>query len=265
VAAARSRPGTGSAGSGSSAAAAARPEEEASFEAAAAAAAAARAAATLEERATGSAVADQRFWGDPRLLEKPDQFDGSPERWSEWRFRFVAWFSAVVPNAATALEEAAAARTEIDMTAASTPLVRSGGFLYAALASYCRGLPLQMVRAAEAGNGWEAWRALNQEYEPRLAARKLAMLTSMLSPDLGTEKNCLEKFMQWERELKKNESVIGISLPEDLRIAVAMQRLPSALKQHVQLHAADIGGSYERFRVVLVSYLQARRQWSVGG
>jgi len=132
--------GEGSGVSGSSAAAAERPSEEAAFEAMEAATEAARAAAATRDRSTEPST-DQRFWGDPRLLEGPEPLDGTAERWPKWHFRFVAWFSAVDPQAGKALEEAAAVQREIKLIAVPMSLARAGSFSSAALASYCRGLP----------------------------------------------------------------------------------------------------------------------------
>jgi len=198
-----------------------------------------------------------------RLLERPGPFDGTQATWSEWRFRFVAWLGLVDPNIPGWLEEAEHTAGKITADRVPAYTKKAGGFLFAALVSMTRGTPLQIVRGISSGNGWEAWRQVCSEMEPQLASRRLAQLTHVLEPSFGSEAQTLEKFLQWERELKEAETVCQSRLGEELKIAIVTQRVPEELRRHLQLNSATFGGSYERFRTMLLGFLQARRMWNV--
>jgi len=196
---------------------------------------------------------------DPKLLDKPGSFDGSASAWPEFKFRFSAWLNAIDARAAVALQEAEVRDQPIVVP---EQLVRLGGFLYAALVTSTSGVATQIIRSVSAFNGWEAWRLLVAEYEPKLTSRRLALLTHLLEPDFGSETECLQRYLAWEREAAHCESVVGAQLSEKIKIAVVMRKAPQALQRHLQLHAAEVGGSFERFRAAFLGFLQARRTWA---
>jgi len=120
------------------------------------------------------------------------------------------------------------------------------------------------VRAVVAANGFEAWRCLSHFYEPRLASRKLVVLPTLLEPDLGTESQCFDRFLKWERELRQGEAIVGQILGDELKTAVVLKRVPEELRRYLQMRSAEISGDYEKFGLHLVGFLQARRVWTSG-
>ena len=54
--------------------------------------------------------------------------------------------------------------------------------LFYVLALTCRGKALQVVRRVPEGFGFEAWKQLCREFEPRLPSRFQGMLQALLSP-----------------------------------------------------------------------------------
>ena len=55
--------------------------------------------------------------------------------------------------------------------------------LFCVLALTCRGKALQVVRRVPEGFGFEAWKQLCREFEPRLPSRFQGMLQGLLSPN----------------------------------------------------------------------------------
>ena len=98
--------------------------------------------------------------------------------------------------------------------------------------------------------------------EPRLASRNLAILSTLLDPEFGTEAQTLDRFLAWERQVRYEQQTVGIALGDDMKIAVVTRKLPEQVRHSMQLRAAEIGSDYEKFRLELVSFLQARRSWS---
>jgi len=187
---------------------------------------------------------------DPKLLERPQVFDGTASRWPEWKFKFKAWASTTDPEAMLAMDEAERYEEPIDIARVPPRLRLLGGFIYAALISYSSGVPMQIVHDATSANGFEAWRSLAHFYEPRLASRRLVVLTTLLEPDLGTESQCLERFLKWERELRQEAAIVGQILGDELKIAVVLKRVPEELRRYLQLRSAEIAGSYESFACI---------------
>jgi len=129
---------------------------------------------------------------DPKLLEKPSRFSGEISAWRGWRDDVVAYFGAVDSRFERALDEAAREPRRIQWTMVPPFLVTLGRFLFAFVLGLVGGILHEVVSNVEEHNGWEAWRCIHREMEPREGAGRLVALERRLEPDLAsTASGCL--------------------------------------------------------------------------
>ena len=79
--------------------------------------------------------------------------------------------------------------------------------LFYVLALTCRGKALQVVRRVFEGFGFEAWKQLCREFEPRLPSRFQGMLQAFLSPTRKDDP--VRTIYQWDSRVKVYEEQAG--------------------------------------------------------
>jgi hypothetical protein len=122
-----------------------------------------------------------------------------------------------------------------------------------------------IVRSVANQNGFEAYRLLTLEYEPRVMQRRLALLMELHNLQLGSEDEVWDKLVAWEHRIVEYERTSGRKLDEETRLALVVDRCTEALKRHLQLNSQMLQqGGYEMLRNVIKSYVQARRSWDNG-
>ena len=134
--------------------------------------------------------------------------------------------------------------------------------LFNVLALICRGKVLQVIRRVPEGFGFEAWKQLCREFEPRLPSRSQRMLQDFLSPTKMDDP--VQTIYQWESRVKVYEEQSGdkvsdspleraVSTPDDERYGSqgSDQLLPSK---------ADVDGVWNFGSHGLVAARQGRRR-----
>ena len=103
---------------------------------------------------------------DARAIGKRPGFDGKPEAWTSWAFKFEGWCE-LLPDVGTtkiseALDRATAAMNDSDLDAsgfgAEADEIARG--LYYMLVQLCTGRALSIIRRCLRGNGLMVWRKL---------------------------------------------------------------------------------------------------------
>ena len=139
-----------------------------------------------------------------------------------------------------------------------------GRTLYAILTSLfvdCRGKPLNMARMLPTRNGWELWRQLVKEYEPRNETRGLGLLDEILNPDFKGDMSTFEaKLSAWETRIVFYESGMNKKVEEDLRRAVLLRSAPSAVAEHLKINISRFK-TYRDMRQALDAYFVAKREY----
>ena len=136
--------------------------------------------------------------------------------------------------------------------------------LYSVLTSYVVGEALTLVQQTSKKNGFEAWRRIVGEYEPRVAQRRLGLLSSLLyEPDFGKSvEEFLHKWRLWELSVANYEAMVGKVLDPELKVAAIVNFAPSEVQLHLRLNAAEYEENYDRLKSTLEGYLQSRRTWT---
>ena len=88
------------------------------------------------------------------------------------------------------------------------------------MASLTQGRSLRLLRTVDQANGFEAWRVIVREWEPRVLSRRLAVLRRLLHPIFGTEDVFMDSLLDWEADVRRFEALIGRSMEVLIRMAV---------------------------------------------
>jgi len=201
---------------------------------------------------------------DTRLLNKPQRL-GKAESWPEWRFIFENFMTCVDAKYTKELLESAQHATPIAIRDdAAEDVKKRSATLYAVLASLLTGKDLAMCKALkDEKNGYELWRKIVLDHEPRSDSRKLALLGEILEARMldNVKVNDFEqRLIEWEEIVREYVNMGGVDIGQDLKRALLMKKCPPDLRTHLQVNASTLL-TYESMRECLDSYLKARNLW----
>ena len=135
--------------------------------------------------------------------------------------------------------------------------------LYTYLISFTSGEANRVVRNAGDGQGLEAWRRLNNEYDPTSATRRVTILGYVQNPpkcekieELGQAlEDWLSKKKQYEEFTDRNNEPCRVS--EDSLMAAMYRLMPKSLEETVMFKQEDYD-SFETLFDKLVSYASTK-------
>jgi hypothetical protein len=126
----------------------------------------------------------------------------------EWSFKFESLCALL--DLEQIMTAAASEVQPIVMDGLREEVRRKVRGLFHVLVQTCEGKALRILRGCQKHNGAEAWRLLKGEYQPLLAQRRLALLSSLMSPDLGgPDEAFAEKLAVWERNIQEYVELTG--------------------------------------------------------
>ena len=205
---------------------------------------------------------------DTKAIGKPPTFSGDvdtsgqPEGmpWSQWSFVFRSYLGAY-DLVATRLLQQVEAKVEdpsvVDNSSMTEGERRLSVQLFYVLALTCRGKSLQVVRRVPEGFGFEAWKQLCREFEPRLPSRFQGMLQALLSPTRTDDP--VQTIYQWESRVKVYEEQSGDQVSENIKLAVLQKYLcDGELARHLNLQSGRLS-TYELARKEAINYLRAKQ------
>ena len=140
------------------------------------------------------------------------------------------------------LLEAAVVCPHVIVPATSTPDVQEmGRILYLVLAQTLKGRPLDLLKTVSKSNGFESYRILVQEYEPKTKNRTLGMLQSIMSPTFGKDPTqFMIDLVKWENEIRQYGELSGKTFDDDLKVALVTESAPTEIKLHIKINAGVI-------------------------
>ena len=192
---------------------------------------------------------------DPKLLDKPESFDGVGTSWRVWKLRAAGWFSAVDTRFRHLLP--AAERSDTVLEVVADEVIPLDIFLCTQSLVWLEGeQPETLLRGPE-NRGFEGWRILVRAQERLEPTRKVAQLEKLLHPQFGDRSTWRRQWLSWEAECLRHSVLLGGVLTGDVKVSIVRQRAPSDLRQHLMLTAKDYGGDYEIFRQKIDEYWQA--------
>ncbi|CAE7315730.1 unnamed protein product [Symbiodinium natans] len=230
-------------------------------------------AAQAAERATAAAEAVMRSANEQRRLEslsriiqKPDMYkpetrEQEIDQWMEWRHVMRNYLGVVDHQFLEELDvfEGNASNEVVLSTLNDGAKMRSRE-LYAILQSFVRNRPAKIVRNVGQSNGYEAWRLLMVEMQPKTRQRQLALMTQLNSMTFDPRKSLNEQLGKYEEVIRECERISGTTYPEDLKVSTLVSAAPSVLQ--VQLHMSlSSDTTYHDLKEKVLSYERSTTKW----
>eukprot|EP00971_Amphidinium_carterae_P287740 5712331-Amphidinium_carterae.1 len=179
---------------------------------------------------------------DTKLLTKPSVFKGSDAEWQLWAFKFRAYCGAVDPKLLEAMQRAEAAA---DMRALRNASLTAGEQatstqLYYLLVLLLDSQALATVKPVTQGEGFVAWRALVDRFQPKRPGRFAGLLQDLLHytfPVVSIE-SALDEF---EYGMSRYEQESGDRISDNIKLAILQRGMTDEqMRQHLVLHAGRL-------------------------
>ena len=205
---------------------------------------------------------------DPKWIARPAKLS-TGMNFSHWRFTLENFLSCVDPQFDQELQEVVVKEDPIPFEPATWPpeTLRRVKMLYAILAGLLEARDLTALRLVPNRNGYEAWRLLVKQYEPKSEARHLVLLQKVMEAGVlqqATADGYEQAIMEWKELTKKYEEAAGVVLQDPVKKAVVVKYAPPELKQHLLLNA-DRYPSSDAILDAVHAYLLNRRGFDASG
>jgi len=198
---------------------------------------------------------------DARLVERPPRFDGSESLWKDWRFRMENWLGLIDRELPSLLMAAAVMDNSVPLQAGRRGKLCD--LLFVILSTQLEGPALRQLQLVPDRNGFEAWRRICLEMEPRAAHRKLLALDKLLHPALVTTSSSafLDSWRAWEKDVLDYEEYSGHPFDKEVQAAILVRHVPDELRKHLQLSASEHLGNYEMIKTRVITYIQSQKMF----
>lgn len=171
-----------------------------------------------------------------RILPKPQSFSGENNDLHDWKFVFVAWAVALMPEMDSYMTQVTdGSDDELRFDEFIDDAKRLGNHMMGVLIGLTKGKALRVVQGTpRPRNGFEAWRRLVHTHEADALVRRTLMLSSVLSYDFKGP-DFRDKLVEWENKLREYELSLpaGETIGEPINIAVVTQGAPVQLRSHL--------------------------------
>ena len=213
---------------------------------------------------------------DPRGVGKPGILTGTiaenPSQFKTWRIKFASWILAVFPESHAimrGLEEQTTVEITADMFLTQSDenpeLVDLSAQLKVTLIALTEDEPFSLVTKTPQGahGGLEAYRRLNNRYDPTGPRSAKMVLKRMLSLKAVTTKQLRSAIEELEKLYDEYEGRSGHSLQEDLKMQCLEQLLDERLALHIDLNAG-LFPTYSQLRAEVWRFAERQAQVDTG-
>ena len=166
---------------------------------------------------------------DERAFRRIEKFHDKKEEWKEWRSQVLNAISECDNTFAEDLiifEKKEDVITKLDLTPTQQQLSAT---LSSRLISLTGKEAFAIVSAAER-QGVEAWRQLNQRFDPQTDARFALLLIALVSFKIGKTQDVQSGLVKWEAKLLELERDHNEKLSPKIRRTLLLNVLPSPLQ-----------------------------------
>jgi len=201
---------------------------------------------------------NQQFQFDVKLKD----FDGTNEKWVNWKWHTLNQFIKRDPRMASEMDRAEAETSVIPASMADPYLDGWDRRLYGILGDYVQDKGLTIIQSVGYRGGFEAWRLLCKEYQPRGPTRKVLWRSQLLRYDLsGPEASFETRLQKWEKELRDFEQQTGGVIDGTDKCGVLLMSAPAALAMVLNLTPACIE-DWPLMRHLAEDHFQKSRQFT---
>jgi hypothetical protein len=157
---------------------------------------------------------------DTRLLGKPENFTGDPQKYPDWSFKLKAYLGAIDVRYQALMANVEQSNGPLLNVGLPPEEQQLSTQLYYVLVMLSSGPALDKCHNAGVNEGFETWRNFVTEYEPRLRTRTVGLLMQVLSYKFSG--NVATRLDGFERLVRDYESQSGESVTDATRIGVVM-------------------------------------------
>ena len=130
---------------------------------------------------------------DTRAIGKLRSFSGKEEDWPSWAFVARGYLNLLDPGYQALISASEQVQRYSDIVLAE--LGQNGQekavVLFNLLTQSVEGRALQIMMNVESGSGFQAWKALRENYEPDVGGRHTAMLSGIIAPSWRTSRRMI--------------------------------------------------------------------------
>ncbi|CAK0873076.1 unnamed protein product [Prorocentrum cordatum] len=215
---------------------------QAAEERALAAESAAASAGAAASRPVAAARAAPQDLVDTRLLAKPKAFGGNEDEWPGWSFKMLAYLGALDEQMAN---ELTAAMTFPLEEVRNARLLEEGASqrsrqLYFILVLLLEGAALQLIKPVGVGEGYRAWRTLQDMYEPDRPGRHAGLLQELIAFQFP-EDNIVGMLADFDFKVTKYESQSHERIGDRIKMAILQRGIQDeALRAHLVHNASRL-------------------------
>ena len=103
-----------------------------------------------------------------------------------------------------------------------------------------KGKAATIVRTVRDNNGYEAYRVLQQRFEPENYGKHLTSLTQIPKFDFGSNPSeFLDKLIEWEGLIDKYEQETLETISKNLLCAIVVEKAPEAIRMHLLVQCGE--------------------------
>ena len=172
-----------------------------------------------------AAVSSSASLFDNRIVQKPGKLL-SKEAWEEWKFDMENFLTLVQPEFADELKIAYDEDIYVDDTSSGIETRKRSVLLYAMLASLTTGKAKLIVKGLRnKRNGYECWRLLCVEFEPKSDSRRLALVNEIMEAKVLKSKSNTQfatALMKWEDLIDHYEKLGGTLFDAEIKRAILL-------------------------------------------
>ena len=217
------------------------------------------------QTASASSSSTSSDW--TKLLAGPPVFEYKNQEeeirhFKDWSWGLCQYLGAVDSGFTEELESLSKTLDRaMDMSSASSSTRERSGKLYALLAGLLRGRALQTLKAVPSGDGYEGWRQLLLTLRPVTKNRGLAIMAAIMAwPNFQMNSALQPQLVRLEESFDEVKRA-GVSVQEEVKVAVLLKCLSGQLRTHVSLQLSE-GMSYLELPECLLKWDRAQQRWS---
>ena len=204
---------------------------------------------------------------DTRVLNKPSSFGGRDEQWVSWSIRTRAYCGALDADLLREMSHYADSPTPVLNSAMAPEAQQRSCTLYYILTMLIEGKAQSKVGLVPAGAGYELWRRLCLEYEPKhMGTRSAGLLVQVLTYQFDSA-DILASIESWEQLiLQYDNSVDSLdALQGPVKVATMLSRLPKGnLQEHLLLNASRFK-DYNEMKAEILTIMRTQRHLTPAG
>ena len=201
---------------------------------------------------------------DFKGLARLEKFDGSDEHWLDWKEGFQSAMELLNLTPHLLAIDRMVEPIEFDkLTPQEQTLTK---LLFTILRSCLEGRAKSIYKLVTRADGFEAWRQLLIEYEPKENARCAAMMVGIMKPRWsGRMSDFPEELRAWELAVARYQMATHAIVPDAARCSIVAMHAPPAVKACLRLDPADVLVSYAALRERIFTYLNCGRAYGDEG